>query len=293
MRTAFWAILLTLSALFGLGAMVYFIMRFTTGSLNLPETYWLVPLFGAIGGAVGGVLRNENKLALSMIEVPDRIQLGVVGDICLGLGGACAVVFLFGNTLQIDPKDDARSKLLLISISFLAGVFGKRIVELAGQKLLKQAEEKAKAVAQETVTTEVAPPAAATYAFAATELIRTGESIPKALEMAELALRYDPKSIHALIEKARALKRLGKVEEALATIEEALRIRPDEPKSLYNRACYMSILKKNSAEILADLKKAFQSLPELREDARKDPDFESMRSLPEFKNLVGEVIDSP
>jgi len=264
--------------------MVFFIMRFATETLGLPMAYWLVPLFGAAGGAVGGVMRNDNKLALSVVEIPDKIHLGVVGDICVGLGGASATVFLFGNTLRIDPKTDALASILLISVSFLAGVFGKNIVELAGQKLLRQAEEKAKAVA----TAEVAPSAAVSYAFAATNLINTGESIPKALEMAELALRYDPNSVHALIEKARALKRLGKVQEALATIEEAVRLRPHEPKSLYNRACYKSILKMNPTQILEDLKEAFKSDPTIRKDAQQDPDFESIRDLPEFKKLVAE-----
>ncbi len=93
---------LTLAALLGLGAMVYFIMHFTTDRVGLPIAYWLVPIFGAGGGTVGGVLRNDNKLVLCKIEFPNRILLGVIGDISAGLGGACAVVFLFGNTQ--DPQ---------------------------------------------------------------------------------------------------------------------------------------------------------------------------------------------
>ena len=267
--------------------MVYFIMHFSTGSLGLPMAYWLVPLFGAVGGAVGGVRRNDNKLALSAVEIPDRIRLGVVGDICVGLGGACAIVFLFGNTLQIDPAANPRSSVLLISVSFLAGVFGNKIIERAGQELLN----KAKDVAQETAKAEVAPLNAVIHAVAAGELIKSGE-FHQALELAERALKIDPKNIRAHIVKGVALKRLGRVKEALATIEEALRIRPDETDCLYNRACYMSILKMNSTQILADLKKAFDFAPELRDYARKDQDFESMRDLPEFKSLLGEGEDS-
>lgn len=283
MRSILWSMLLTLSALLGLGGMVYFIMHFVTGQqVGLPMAYWFVPLFGAGGGAVGGVLRNDNKLALCAVEFPDKIRLGVMGDICIGVGGACAVVFLFGNTLRIDLKD-AVASVLLISVSFLAGVFGKNIVEMAGQRLLRLAEEKAKATAKE----EVAPSAAIAYAYAATQMNNGGQEIAKALEMAEMALKYDPKSLHAYVEKARALKRMGKIKEALATVEEAVRIKPEEPRLLYNRACYKSLLNMNSEEILKDLRTAFEALPELRDHARKDPDLESVRNLPEFNQLIG------
>lgn len=197
MRAAIWSIVLTLSALLGLGTMVYFIMHFTTDKLSLPMAYWLVPLFGAVGGAVGGVRRNKNKLALSMVEIPNKIQLGVVGDICVGLGGACAMVFLFGNTLQIDPAANPRSSVLLISVSFLAGVFGNKIIERAGQELLNKAMD----VAQETAKAEVAHLNAVIHAVAAGELIKSHE-FHQALELAERALKIDPKSIRAHIVKA-------------------------------------------------------------------------------------------
>lgn len=279
------AILLTLSALLGLGTMVYFIMYFTTGSLHLPTAYWLVPLFGAIGGAVGGVRENKNKLVLSVVEKPDRINLGVVGDICVGLGGACAIVFLFGNTLKIDleasASDNARSTVLLISVSFLAGVFGNKVIEKAGREFMSELED----VKQETAKLD-----ATLHAVAARELIRNGE-FQQALELCDLALKIEPKNIRSHIAKAAALKRLGKVELALATIDEALSLRPNEVAKadcLYNRACYMSILKMSSTEILTDIKEAFKIFPEIKKDARTDKDLEWMRSVPEFNKLITE-----
>ncbi len=277
---AFHPILLTLSALLGLGTMVYFLMRFATGSLHLPIAYWLVPLFGAIGGAVASIRNNEKKLVLSVIEKPDKIQLGVVGDICVGLGGACAIVFLFGNTLQIDPEANARSAVLLISVSFLAGVFGNKIIDKAGRELMNELAD---------VKREAAKIEATQYADAARDLIERRE-VNEALESSDKALKLDPNNIGAHFQKARALRHLGKVEEALATINEALGLQPDETyeaECLYNRACYMAILGKDIAQILADLKKSFRLVPATRNAARKDSDFESIRHLPEFKNLVG------
>ena len=296
MRDAFWSILLTLLALLGLGAIVYFIMHFATEAVGLPAVYWMVPLFGASGGAVGGILRNENNLTLCRMEIPNKVTLGVIGDICVGLGGACAVVFLFGSTLRIDPKD-ALSSVLLISMSFLAGAFGKDIVTLAGERLLKRAREEARATAKEeagvTAEEKVAHPAAVAYAYAATQMnnSRDNEQIPQALKMAELALKYDPKSIHAYVEKGRALKLLGDVKGALGAIEEALRIRPDDARLRYNRACYMSLLKMDTDVILAELKRACGEAPQLCELARRDADLNGLRDTPRFRELMLDTLE--
>ena len=287
MRSTFWSVLLTVSALVGLGAIVYFIMHFATGRVGLPVAYWLVPLFGAAGGAVGGILRNENKLTLARIELPRYILLGVIGDVSVGLGGSCAVAFLFANTLRIDVKDPLTT-VLLISLSFLAGAFGKNIVELAGEKLLARAKEEAKAAAEE----KVAPSAAIAYAYAATQMNNRGEGeAGEALKMAEQALRYDPQSVHAFVEKGRALKLLRDLKGALATVDEALRVRPDDARLLYNRACYMALLKMSNAEVLSDLGKACQARPQLCELARHDPDFDGLRSLTEFRTLMLSTLE--
>jgi tetratricopeptide (TPR) repeat protein len=299
-----WSIILTLSALFGLGAMVYFTMAYATRSAEgeaglLPKSYWLVALFGAVGGAIGGVLRNDNKLALCRIEAPDKVHLGVVGDISFGLGGACAIVFLFGNTLRIDPKDT----VLLISLSFIAGTSGKSIVELAAKRLLGMAKAVARdtattvaqKVAQETVkavSKDVEPVASAVYADAAADHIDKGEN-SHGLELADRALSYEPQDIYAHIQKGRALSRLGRVKEALTTIEEALSIQPNNAYCLYNKACYMALLGMSSEEILAGLSKALQEIPELRRDAETDSDLDSLRDLPEFKRLLSDAAGSP
>jgi hypothetical protein len=193
--------------------------------------YWLVPVFGAAGGAIGGILRdddkggddnkvpdageglasdngeppadnkrlglqnkkprsNSNKLVLCKMD-RHRIELGIVGDLCTGLGGACSVVFLLnGLLLRGIPKSDSadsRSDIaLLMSVSFLAGVVGKNIIEYASRSLLKQVEQTAKeagkkaaneqvelqvpnltSAAKETAAAQVAPTTAIAWALAA------------------------------------------------------------------------------------------------------------------------------
>lgn len=298
-------IVLTLSALVGLGAMVYYIMHFATSRAGLAVSYWLVPVFGSIGGAVGGVLRDNNKLVLADIHAPDKIILGVVGDICIGLGGACAVLFLFGNTLRITPGD-APSNVLLISISFLAGVVGKQLIELASNQLAEQAKKagaKAGTVAAEKVAaeksvetekkieeTQIAPLALRVYREIVTRMNSEGKA-DEALPIIEDMLKYNPRDVYLYVEKGRALKRQNKTPEALATIEHALTIEPNDHRLLYNRACYKTILNMNRAEILADLKRVFESVPQYCEAARKDADLETIRGVPEFNDLILKTLD--
>jgi hypothetical protein len=56
---------------------------------------------------------------------------------------------------------------------------------------------------------------------------------------------------------------------------------------LYNRACYKALLGRfnNPAELVADLKRAFEIKPELRTAAATDEDLERLRELPEFIKL--------
>jgi tetratricopeptide (TPR) repeat protein len=302
--------LLTCLALLGLGAMVYFIMNFATDRIGLPMVYWFVPVFGAIGGAVGGILRNGNTIALCRLETPVKIEakrkiktadvifLGVTGDIAVGLGGACAVVFLFGSAIRIDPDPkETMSKGLLISISFLAGAFGKNIIATAGEKLLAQAravaKEEAEAAAAEKVEERVAPTAATAYATSAAHklMFSNEDEYHEALKLAGLALQNEPGLSYASLVKGVALKRLGRVEEALAAVEEGLKIHPGDARLRYNRACYLALLNKDSGEIWTDLQQACEASPEFCEEARLDSDLERLRTLPQFREAMLTIIE--
>lgn len=284
-------LLVTLLLLAILVATVWSTMSFITGTLGMHKAYWLFALFGALGGAIAGA-RRENKLELSTIESGSKVDLGFVGDIALGIAAASAVVFLFGATLRFDP-DDPDSYVLLISISLIAGIYGRNVIEVAGEKFRRQVREEAKAVAREEAELLVGQPAAVAYTAAALETIKQGidnntpQSFEKGLTLAELALKHDPKWVNAYIEKGRALKRLGRIEEALRSVQEALAIQPSDPKALYNRACYNCLLGKPKEQILPDLKKAFDAFPKLRKHARTDPDLDNIHNLPEFNELVG------
>lgn len=300
---------LTIFGLLILSALTGTAMWFITVRLTVAGVYWLVPIFGALGGAVGGLLRSDNALELCSLreakdlhsqkdgkqfkstEIPTfwKINLGMVGEIAIGLGGATAAVFLFGGTLKFE-EHDPHTYVLLVSVSFLAGAFGKDVVVTAGERLLREVKTEAREAKVEAQSAHNNANVATSigYTLQATALLRDGKP-QEALDMANLALEMDPKNVNAYGEKARALKRLNRTEEALQAVEEGLKVKGDKAALLYNRACYKLLLGKGSREeILADLKKALTIKPELKKEARTDPDLQSLQDWDEFQKLVAE-----
>jgi hypothetical protein len=104
------SIILTLLGIGLVAASLWGAMAFLTYRLGVPGGYWLVPIFGSLGGIVGGILRADNKLELCSFDDASKVSLGVVGDIVVALGGASALTFLFGGTLlKFDPKEPSPS----------------------------------------------------------------------------------------------------------------------------------------------------------------------------------------
>lgn len=324
---------LTLLGLVLVAASVWGAMRFLVWHLCVPAAYWLVPIFGALGGVVGGILRSDNKLELCSFEQASRIKLGVVGDVVVGLGGASALTFLFGGTnlLNFDVKN-LQSLVLLVSASCVGGAYGRKIMEIAGEKLLRQAreesrqvakeesrqvvkeesrqvaeesrqvakeearqvaeesrqvaKEEARQVAKEESRSLVNPTKAIAYTLTATNLINAGRDFETALDILEKALDSDPKNAGAWVERGRALKKLGRIQEALEAVEQALKIDPKKVEALYNRACYNALLGGDIDSIVEDLKKSLELAPALRKIAKTDPDLEKVRNNKKIMDLL-------
>jgi tetratricopeptide (TPR) repeat protein len=273
-------------------ASVWGAMAFVTKRLGVPSGYWLVPIFGALGGVAGGILRSENKLELCAFENASNVRLGILGDLVMGLGGASALAFLFGGTLLKFNPDEAQSLVLLVSASLVGGAYGRKIIEIAGEKLIRKAREEARQVAKEEARTLVGRPAAIAYTHAAKEMTDSGEP-EKALEILKTALQNDSGFAGAFVEQGRALKRLNRWQEALASVEKALKIDPEKAEALYNRACYGALLGRKADAIAPDLRKAFALRPKLRELADDDHDLDSVRNEPEIKNLFKDSVKQP
>jgi hypothetical protein len=95
--------------------------------------------------------------------------------------------------------------------------------------------------------------------------------------------------------KARALKQLNRIPEALAAVQEALRLPMGEDAGsqesygvvLYNKVCYGLLLGLTSQDqALADLQESFRLFPRGRESAKTDSDLDALRQNQEFKRLI-------
>lgn len=74
-------------------------------------------------------------------------------------------------------------------------------------------------------------------------------------------------------------------EGAVAQLEECLRLHPGYPGALFNLACCASLAGR-ADEALEHLRAALEREPKLRENARSDEDFASLRDDPRFQELV-------
>lgn len=106
-----------------------------------------------------------------------------------------------------------------------------------------------------------------------------------ALKPFDKAIKLDPKRPDVWGMKAGVLAKLGKFDEALIFENKGIELMPDNPFGIYNRAC-IYCLKGDKANALADLKKAFELNPSLKQHARGDEDFKSLRDDEDFKNLT-------
>jgi hypothetical protein len=269
------------------GVSMYFIHRV----LGLDIAYWIVPVFGALGGLVGSLIRNVNHLNLvSFDSSNNRVRLGFIGDVILGLGGSAVVSFLFENTLRFEPEKK-ESYPLMISVCFLAGVFGQLLIMKAGKEWLAQ---EALDVANDAKRQANQLKSSAASAFVIASLYKFDKGLyEEALKAADEALGLEPDNIGGAVAKARALKRLARLTEALVVIDGALRLpkeiveNENEGVLLYNKACYRLLLEPGATdEVLELLKRAFVLNPGLKASAATDTDLAPLRNDRRFLDLL-------
>jgi tetratricopeptide (TPR) repeat protein len=107
----------------------------------------------------------------------------------------------------------------------------------------------------------------------------------EALKAFDKAITLNPKHEAAWNGRGGVLNRLGKYDEAIKSCDKAIELAPKWADPLYNRACAY-VRKGNKTNALADLKQAIELQPSLKADARKDADFKSLSSDPDFKKLT-------
>ena len=106
-----------------------------------------------------------------------------------------------------------------------------------------------------------------------------------ALESFTMALKFDPNLCEAWIGKGNTLKNLGRNEEAIVSFEEALKLKPDDPSTLYNKSCCYAL--QNQLEpALNHLQQVIKLDSKYRELARSDSDFDNIRRDDRFQALI-------
>ncbi len=311
------AILLTILGFLLIAAAVGLTMWYAVYHLGVDHAYWLVPILGAAGGTVGGLIRqvkgegDEEESAqkasdegawynfrLCSLEPPSSVNMGVLGDTVVGIGGATAAVFLFGGTLKFEPGKP-ETYVLLVSVSFIAGVVGKKMVETASKRLLNEARnvaDKAGTNAARKVAKWQTEMAEGVWGFQAQQL-SDAHKYSEALGVLDQLIKNSPTSTRAYVWKGRTLKRMGQIDKALEAVNQGLVMQP--PRDVmcdlfYNRACYKNLAGFPLDDVLADLKKAISISedPKLKDEAREDEDFKSIWNEKAFLDLVGSASSS-
>jgi tetratricopeptide (TPR) repeat protein len=114
----------------------------------------------------------------------------------------------------------------------------------------------------------------------------TKQDYDEAIRCYQKALELKPDYAEAWNNMGIAYGSRGNLEEAMRCYKRALEVKPDLNEAWYNMAFTCALLGHAEAA-LENLRKAIELHPECRQKARADKDFDSVRSNPEFKALVG------
>lgn len=121
------------------------------------------------------------------------------------------------------------------------------------------------------------------------EALRTLERYDEALAPLGQAAALSPKSVHLWLAIGWCRKRTGQIDLAIEALERAVQIGPDDALNHYNLACYLS-LNGQKERALAHLAQALKIDPSYRHLVDDEPDFDPLRSDPDFRALTSIIV---
>jgi tetratricopeptide (TPR) repeat protein len=121
------------------------------------------------------------------------------------------------------------------------------------------------------------------------EALRTLERYDEAVAQLEEAADLAPSSVPIRVALAWCQKRMGRVDLAAMTLEQALEVEPNNALLHYNLACYYSLLRIKSAA-LQHLSRALDLNSRYRDAVHHEPDFDSLRADPDFQALLTIIV---
>ncbi|MBC8355417.1 MAG: tetratricopeptide repeat protein [Planctomycetes bacterium] len=118
---------------------------------------------------------------------------------------------------------------------------------------------------------------------------RVMERHHEAIQWLEEAAEVNPDNLHTWLALAWCQKRVGRLDLAIQSLEEALSVASDHAIIYYNLACYWS-LAKNSKLAIAYLARSFDIDSSYRDLVAGETDFDAIRNHPSFLELTSVIV---
>ncbi|UCG68189.1 MAG: hypothetical protein JSV09_10225 [Thermoplasmata archaeon] len=105
------------------------------------------------------------------------------------------------------------------------------------------------------------------------------------LELLAKHIKEEPNNVSLLLVESHVLSKKGLYERAIDNCNKVLSIVPDSPRALYGRSLFNAKIG-NLDAVFMDLKKAIELNPEFKKHAVEDQDFDKIRDMKEFWELI-------
>ncbi len=118
---------------------------------------------------------------------------------------------------------------------------------------------------------------------------RVMERHHEAIQWLEEAAEVNSDNLHTWLALAWCQKRIGRLDLAIQSLEEALSVAPDHAIIYYNLACYWS-LANNAKLAIAYLARSFDIDSSYRDLVADESDFDAIRNHPSFLELTSVIV---
>lgn len=121
------------------------------------------------------------------------------------------------------------------------------------------------------------------------QMLRVLEKYEQAVAPLAAAADLDPESVQIHLALGWCYKRIGRLDRAIESLEAILQVDRSEAIVYYNLACYWSVAgdKRKAIDYLA---RALDMDTHYRELIDQEPDFDALRSDPEFQSLTSVIV---
>jgi len=300
------------------GTLAFFL--FALGSI-CPHDFIYVPALLSVivaGGYVGGTIFSLQSDGVYALHIREGRTTSHAGDARLGgiwaygLVGVPAGAIALLIVARIVGVDDSTVAAALAGkdgvagsirrVSICLGVFSVTVIGgFLGLNLIRVVSDRLRAEIRRQVFGQVEP----LRLLDRGKLQMEQRSYSEALETFS-ALALHDSTLVPIVWKGRALKRLGRLSDAVGVLSEGLRTRGAADEKfrravvLWNLACYRSLMNGGSedanfiASVIAQLSEAIQNAPEFGEDLspdRLDSDLASLLGNPVFERWRADVLN--